>query len=280
MIDETPDEILPGLALGTSGALQGSTATLSSALRELLSEYDTLYGILCRDTTLTDIELMAEVGYQIVWFDLEHGTQSLERVLELARTVAHLHMVPMARIGELSRSSVQRLLDGGLQILCLPSVRSEDRARELVRFAKYPPLGSRGLATYVAATSFEKPADQNRAMLQANAATHLMVMIESETGFKNLQSILNVEGIDIVSVGKLDWAANEGLLGERTDEIETRAREVLELASAAGKLTAISASDSKQAATYRALGVRMLFLGGDIALKRQMLMDRLLEFQV
>ena len=33
----------------------------------------TLYGMICRDPTLIDLELLATAGYHVVWIDLEHG---------------------------------------------------------------------------------------------------------------------------------------------------------------------------------------------------------------
>ena len=50
---------------------------ISDRLGELLQEHEFLYGVICRDATLTDIELMAQAGYHIVWLDLEHCPQSV-----------------------------------------------------------------------------------------------------------------------------------------------------------------------------------------------------------
>ena len=72
-----------------------------------------------RDVTLTDIELMAQEGYHIVWIDLEHSPQSSEEAIQLSRTIDHLGMVPLVRIRELSRTNVQPLLDGGVQVIVL-----------------------------------------------------------------------------------------------------------------------------------------------------------------
>ena len=108
-------------------------------LGELLGENDLLYGVICRDVTLIDIELMAQEGYHIVWIDLEHNWQSSADAIQLSRTIAHLGMVPLVRIRELSRTNVQPLLDGGVQVIVLPDVRSAKQAAELVQLGKYPP---------------------------------------------------------------------------------------------------------------------------------------------
>mgnify|MGYP000397948281 CR=1 FL=1 len=52
----------------------------SDRLEELLSQHQCLYGMICRDITLTDIELMAIAGYHIVWIDLEHSQASADQL--------------------------------------------------------------------------------------------------------------------------------------------------------------------------------------------------------
>ena len=77
---------------------------LTDRLGELLREQGSLYGVICRDATLTDIELMAQIGYHIIWLDMEHGPQSMAETLRLGRTITHLGMVPLVRMPELSRT--------------------------------------------------------------------------------------------------------------------------------------------------------------------------------
>ena len=158
---------------------------MNDRLGELLRDNGVLYGIICRDATSTDLELMAQTGYQIVWIDLEHGPQSTTRALELGRTATHLGMVPLVRILELSRTHVQRLLDGGIQVLNLPDVTDASQAAELVRLGKYPPLGHRGVSSTSAGTNFSLGADTRQTLLEANQATHLMVMFEGDEAYKH-----------------------------------------------------------------------------------------------
>ena len=54
-------------------------------LRQLLNENDVLYGVICRDVTLTDIELMAQVGYHIIWIDIEHLHASRSEIIDHPR---------------------------------------------------------------------------------------------------------------------------------------------------------------------------------------------------
>lgn len=253
---------------------------MSSRLRELLKTEEVLYGVICRDTTMTDLELMAQLGYSVVFLDLEHGPQSTAEVLRLGRTIAHLGMVPMARIPELTRTQVQRLLDGGTEILTLPDVRSAAQAARLVQLGKFPPLGERGVSSSSAGTGFTLGSDPRRALGEADLRTSLMVMIESDEGYQALDDILGVEGIDMLTVGEMDWSVSLGLFGpEAKRALAPKIERVLEAGRRRGKILSMGGGHPQQALQYRALGVRLFFVGVDVNLKRKMLSESLSAFR-
>ena len=253
---------------------------MSGRLQELLKTEEILYGVICRDTTMIDLELMAQLGYSVVFFDLEHGPQSTAEVLRLGRTITHLGMVPMARIPELTRTQVQRLLDGGMEILTLPDVRSAAQAARLVRLGKFPPLGERGVSTSSAGTGFTLGTDPRRALREADRGTSLMVMIESDEGYQALDDILEVEGIDMLTVGEMDWSVSLDLFGpEAKRALAPKIERVLTAGRRSGKILAAGGGNPQQAQQYRRLGVRLFFVGVDVNLKRRMLSDSLSAFK-
>ena len=254
---------------------------MKDRLGELLHENDVLYGLICRDATLTDVELMAQEGYHIVWLDLEHGPQSTEEAIRLSRTILHLGMVPLVRIVELSRTHVQRLLDGGVRVLTLPDIRSADQAAELARLGKYPPLGERGVSSTSGGTDFSIGPDPQRTLRETNESTHLMVMFESDEGLASLDAILDVESVDMVTIGPMDWSVSLGMFGaEAQAHMAPKIETVLTSGSRAGKITAMGATASpEQTKRYRELGARIFFIGVDIALKREALAETKARFQ-
>ena len=260
--------------------MENRTPPLSNRLGKLLEQHEALYGVICRDATLTDIELMAQAGYHVVWLDMEHGPQSTAETLRLGRTITHLGMVPLVRMPELSRTQVQRLLDGGIQVLALPDVRNAGEAARFVELGKYPPLGQRGVSSSSAGTDFTMGPDPRQRLREANDATHLMVMIESDEACEALDGILAVEGIDMVTVGPMDWAVGLGLFGDEARALQApKIERVLRAAAAAGKITTAGAFSIEEAGYYRDLGVRVFFVGVDLVLKRQALTQTLSRFQ-
>ncbi len=253
---------------------------MEDRLGDLLRENDVLYGLTCRDATATDIELMAQAGYHVVWIDLEHGPQSAAKAISLGRMATHLGMIALVRILELSRTHVQRLLDGGIQMLNLPDVSDAEEAAEFVRLGKYPPLGQRGVSSTSAGTGFSLGADPRRVLERANETTRLMVMFEGDRAYENRESILAVDGIDVVTVGPMDWSIGLGLFGQEADAyLAPKIDNLLEDIRDAGKTATMSVSSPEAAMRYRKMGVRIFFLGVDVAMKREMLAGAIRPFK-
>ena len=197
----------------------------------------------------------------------------------MARTIVHLGMVPLVRIPELTRTHVQVLLDGGIEILVLPDVRGADQAAEFVRLGKYPPLGQRGVCSSSANFNYHLR-DPQQDFTAANSATRLMVMIESDEGYDALDATLDVEGVDMVTVGAADWAADSGLYGDAAkSHLAPKIEHVVKASAAAGRMTAMGVFDVDNVARSRNLGVRIIFVGVDVNLQRDMLTDTLGRFR-
>ena len=252
---------------------------MADRLTELLNKHDRLYGVICRDATPIDIELLAQLGYHLVWIDLEHSTKPLSEVIRLGRSIVHLGMVPLVRIPELSREYVQLLLDGGIPIIILPDVRSANEAKKFVELAKYPPIGRRGVSSTTAAAGYTLGANPEETFSEANDGTHLMVLIESDDGYAALDDILEIEGVDMIMVGQQDWGASSGIFGELADEqLSPKIDRLITAASKAGKIVAASASSPEDAGRCQNLGARIFILGVDITIKRGALAERIRQF--
>ena len=251
---------------------------MQDRLRQLLDKHQSLFGLICRDPTMIELELIALAGYHVVFLDLEHGSQSNAEAVQLTRTITHLGMVPMVRTAEPTRTHVQVLLDGGVQILAIPDVRSAQVAANFVEMGKYPPLGERGVCSSSANFDYCL-SDPEQALRAANEVTRLMVMIESDEGYAALDSILDVEGIDIVTVGPVDWASHSGLFGtEAKAQLTPKIEHVFRAAIDAGKLTTHATFDPSEVLRWRQLGVHVIFVNVDVNLKRKTFVDTLSRY--
>jgi len=247
---------------------------IKDRLNELLNEHDHLFGLICRDATLTDIELIAQAGYKLVWIDLEHSPIPTAEAIRLGRTIHHLGMVSMVRIPELRRTHVQVLLDGGIDIIILPDVRSDATAKEFVRLGKYPPIGERGAASTTARAGFAIGDDPKLTFEETNSATHLMAMIECDEGYDALNGILAVEGIDIINVGPTDWSVSLRIFGKEAEShLAPKIERIIRESVKASKIVAMGAFQPELAVKYRDMGVQITMVGADISMKRKVFHD-------
>lgn len=254
--------------------MTANAAPVRSEMAELSARHNPLYGIICRDPTPIEIELLAGAGCHAIWLDLEHGSISLLDAGKLCRLITSLGMIAVVRVPEISRHQVQSVLDGGCEIIVAPNVCTAAEARELVRLGKYPPAGERGVSSSTARTGYTLGSDVGATLRAVNAATYLMVQIEGDEGLANLDEILDVDGVDMLTVGPLDWSVAVGLYGASAQEaLREKVEDVFKRAAKAGKTTAMIVRNKDEARRYIELGVQLIFVGLDVALKRQAFVD-------
>ena len=90
-------------------------------------------------------EIAAKVGYDVVVFDMEHGSLDelgLDRLVPFCNAIG---LTTYVRVSEAAQARIQLALDVGAAGVILPQIRDLDHARRAAAFAKYPPLGARGL---------------------------------------------------------------------------------------------------------------------------------------
>src|SRR5262245_6407551 len=96
---------------------------------------------------LTDpavFELAGLMGFDAIWMDMEHHYYSLEAAANMMRAarVGGADIVARPAKGEFMRMA--RMLEAGANGIMYPRCDSAEEAREVVRWAKFAPLGRRG----------------------------------------------------------------------------------------------------------------------------------------
>jgi 4-hydroxy-2-oxoheptanedioate aldolase len=104
---------------------------------------------------------------------------------------------------------ILRALDQGAEGILAPHIDSAADAQALVSAAHYPPIGTRGFATYSRAGRFgQTDAAAHRDWFLAN--TLVLGMIESPAGVAAASEIVGTPGLDGVMIGPADLAAASG----------------------------------------------------------------------
>src|SRR2546421_2698689 len=90
---------------------------------------------------------MANAGYDFIWTEMQHASSSWHDVVKAWRTCPHAKAVPGVRIAYTDEREIQHALDGGALVLVVPTVDTAEEAKEIVKWAYFPPMGQRSLGS-------------------------------------------------------------------------------------------------------------------------------------
>jgi 2-keto-3-deoxy-L-rhamnonate aldolase RhmA len=153
-------------------------------------------------------------GFDFFIIDCEHGSYDYSAVANILAMAREIGIPAVVRIPEVGREAVLKYMEMGAAGLLLPNTENVEQARALVKYAKYAPLGDRGVSLFRPHTGYEKVDDASQYMQRTNQETVLMVQIESRQAVQNAEAILAVDGIDAAFVGPSDLSQSLGVFGQ------------------------------------------------------------------
>lgn len=159
------------------------------------------------------IECMGLAGFDFLVIDLEHSPNTIESAQNLIRAASLHKMTPIIRVGENNESLISKVLDIGAQGVQVPQIGNKEDAIKVVEAAKFSPLGMRGVCRYVRSAGFSSM-DKNIYFKESNENTLVILQIEGKEGIENLDSILEVDGVDIIFIGPYDLSQSLGVPGQ------------------------------------------------------------------
>jgi 4-hydroxy-2-oxoheptanedioate aldolase len=152
-------------------------------------------------------------GFDALYVDMEHSSFSMESCAQICVAALAAGIAPFVRVPANTPDYISRVLDAGALGIIAPHIHSAAQAREVVRAARYPPVGERsnaGLLPHLHYRSF--PVREIHSAL--NSATMVIVQFESAAALAAADEIVAVEGVDMVLVGLNDLLADWGIPGE------------------------------------------------------------------
>jgi 2-keto-3-deoxy-L-rhamnonate aldolase RhmA len=159
-----------------------------------------------------------------LWIDTEHlpfGSEALDFIPVLARMRG---VAPLIRVANNDPGLIKKAYDVGAVAVMVPQVNTAEEAARAVEYARYPPLGQRGLSPMWTTVAGE---NWNQVIKTANEETLLVLQLESRQAYEDLGEILKVPGFDVLLVGPLDLSASVGRITETgSKEVQEIMREV------------------------------------------------------
>src|SRR6185437_152013 len=180
-------------------------------------------------------EMTSLMGFDCIWMDLEHHAYSVETAGHLMRAARVGGADLMARPAKGEFMRMGRLLEAVAQGIMYPRCDDADEARQVVRWAKFAPLGTRGFDGGNPDAPYGSMPMESY-LREANAQTFLVVQIEDLQAVEQSRAIAEVEGVDVLFVGPADLSILSGVPGEFDHpRVQDAIRKVAEAAKRAGK---------------------------------------------
>jgi 2-keto-3-deoxy-L-rhamnonate aldolase RhmA len=217
------------------------------------------------------LSLLKSTGLDCARIDMEHASPSMETVATMAVLARALEFPVLVRPPEGNREWITRLLDAGIWCLHIPQVDNPDIAREVVRAARYAPVGSRGMSGVGPHTDFDASGDISSRLAYLNDQVHITVMLESAEAFRHLDEIVGMPGIDAVTLGPSDLAQELGVVGtpEQGKTIDEHRTRLIEAARKHGKDVAMLVRNVDEAKQWIQAGVKIIVYASEVAILKQ-----------
>ncbi len=230
-------------------------------LRHKLAADEPVYGLWVTLESASITEMAVALGLDWVVVDAEHGQLDWRDILEHIRATVRSDTVVLVRLAEVNIGLIKRALDIGADGVVVPWIESAEQLESAIRFAHYPPEGLRGIGAERATCwghCFVEHVEE------ANEHVLVVPIIESVTGAKNIERLLEVTGTELFYFGPADFSSTAGFPGQwEGPGVAAQILAAKDAIRAAGKNCGVVATSNENLDERRGQGFRMLALGLD-----------------
>ncbi len=155
-------------------------------------------------------EILAGLGFDWLFVDGEHGPLESAEMLAILQAVGD-KAACLVRVPRAEETAIKKVLDLGAAGIIAPQVNTALHAAEIVKWAKYSPVGTRGVGLARAhgyGMNFQEYVET------ANERVAVVVQAEHREAVENIEAIVQVEGVDAVLLGPYDLSASLGKMGQ------------------------------------------------------------------
>jgi len=200
-------------------------------------------------------DVIASCGIDFIIIDMEHGPASFETAQSMIMACESRNVSPVIRVTGVNESEILKALDIGAHCIQIPNVSSLESLKEIVRYAKFPPLGNRGFSPFTRACNYSHLESQNYTE-KSNENSMIAVHIEGAKAVENIDELLTVPEINIFFIGLYDISKSLGIPGQVDDErVLQLLKKAVKKINAAGKYSGTIATNKDQLKQFIDMGI-------------------------
>jgi 4-hydroxy-2-oxoheptanedioate aldolase len=144
-------------------------------------------------------EVMANMGWDCVTVDAQHGLIGYTEMLAMLQAISTTETTPLVRVSWNAPGEIMRALDAGAAGVICPMISTAEQAQAFVGACRYPPAGFRSSGPTRAALIHGA-----NYQAEANAEVIALAMIETAEGLANVDAICATPGLDGIYIGPSD----------------------------------------------------------------------------
>ena len=241
-------------------------SAMNHRFKERLQRGETLLGTIISLPSLEVAEIMANAGFDWLFVDMEHSTLGFEMTQHILQAVDS-KTTCVVRVPSPHEAWFKKCLDMGAGGIMVPQVNSAEQAQSVVKACRYPPEGERSVGI---ARAHGYGMAFGEYMEQANAELAVILQVEHVDSVSNIDTIVQVPGIDALFVGPYDLSASLGKTGKVDDpEVRDAISRVRENALAARVPLGIFGANPDSVKEHIESGYRLVAVGMDSLLLGQ-----------
>lgn len=160
-------------------------------------------------------ELACEAGFDFVFIDGEHGNIDRDAAMKHLMAVSGKDAASFYRVPDTSHTEIKRVIDFAPAGIVVPMVMNAEEGRRAIAAMRYPPVGDRGCGfrrgPCYGATEFAEYWDASK------QEPWVILQLEHISAYRDLDRILELEGLDSIMIGPFDFSASMGKAGQWDD---------------------------------------------------------------
>ena len=183
----------------------------ATKLKRTLKSGGHVFGCMLSQMASTRFEQVlsgSTLDYAII--DSEHGSRDRTAIQNLCGMLRRADITPVVRVPIPKTEWVAMALDAGTAGVLVPYCETVEEVQAVVATAKWHPLKGEYLRRAVEENKLPSP-DTKKYLQNRRKENFVIIGIESEPAYSNLDAILDVGGIDGIFIGPNDMSTSLGI---------------------------------------------------------------------
>ena len=244
---------------------------MKNIAKERILKNELCLGVGLRQTRTADIgKIMSTCGYDWLFIDMEHNSMDIDIASQISVAAQDAGITPIVRVPDFAHHHATRVLDCGAMGIVFPHVDDATTAQRLVSNCLYPPNGHRSMTGVLPQLDFkQKPIAEVAKLINDNML--IVIMLESPEAISNVDSIAEVEGVDVILIGTNDLCMEMGIPGDYNNpKVKEAYRKVIEACKKHGKTPGMGGVYNEELMSeYIGMGMKFILSGSDLSFMMQ-----------